>query len=99
MTERDFQAQVVQLLRLTGFRVQYVTDSRRSPEGWPDLAFWKDDVRLRHAELKTEKGRLSPKQRDTIASLRAAGQTVYVWRPTPECWREIEAVAQARRAA
>lgn len=65
--------------------------------GWPDVALWRpperrpedDRPRFFLAELKAEKGRLSPAQTTTIAELRSCGIEVYVWRPSD--WPAIEA--------
>lgn len=54
--------------------------------GWPDLALCRE--RLIFAELKTERGKLTEQQTYWIERLRAAGQTVFVWRPSD--WPEIE---------
>ncbi|MCC6312227.1 MAG: hypothetical protein IT345_15125, partial [Trueperaceae bacterium] len=60
--ERDFQALVVQLARLRGWRVYHTFDSRRSPAGFPDLVLARPP-RLVIAELKSEKGRVADEQR------------------------------------
>lgn len=84
-SEREFQAAVIALAKECGWDYYHTHDSRRSPEGFPDLTFWRD----RHfkAELKTETGRLTKKQREVIDGLRAAGVCTYVWRPSD--WPQI----------
>lgn len=80
MTEREWQAQVVDAARLMGWRVYHTHDSRRSAPGWPDLALVRD--RLVMAELKTETGRVSPEQQQWLALLDAAGVETHLWRPS-----------------
>ena len=60
-----------------------------SEPGWPDLALARRrDRRLIFAELKSERGHLSPRQAAVIELLRECGQEVHVWRPSQ--WAEIE---------
>lgn len=101
-SEASFQAQVVALARLTGWtawhdaatnaprRCQACGDVRRGPRneaGLPDLLLIRGD-RLLWVELKSQAGSTSPEQREMIGRLRAAGQTVLIWRPSN--WPEIE---------
>lgn len=92
LSERDFQAQVIELAETLGYRCYHTHDSRRSREGWPDLAMWKIG-RFLLAELKTERGHLQEMQLITIAQLRAAGVEAHIWRPRD--WDKI--VATLRR--
>lgn len=101
-SEGEFQASVVELAELAGWRVLHVrpvTDQRsrtRTPTtciGWPDLCLWRPG-RFMAAELKAERGRLSPAQRDVLDSLAAAGVECHVWRPSD--WPAIEAVLRGR---
>ena len=87
--ERDFQAAVVRLARLCGWRVYCVHDSRHSPAGWPDLVLLRGR-RILYRELKRDgrASRLTPEQRDTLAALEHAGQDAAVW--TPDDWPDIE---------
>lgn len=87
LSERSFQAAVVELATLLGWRCYHVLDSRRCEAGWPDLALWRPP-RFLLAELKTERGRLRPAQERTLAELRACGLEVQIWRPSN--WPEIE---------
>lgn len=99
ITEAQFQAQVLQLAHLCGWRSMTVRPSvgRRggrpawqtttSIAGWPDACLWRPG-QLLLVELKTDRGRLSPAQREVIGSLRDAGVDVRVWRPVD--WPEIE---------
>ncbi len=87
-SEREFQAQVVQLARMLGYLVYFTHDSRRSPAGFLDLVIC-GHGRLIIAELKTDKGRLTLEQMEWLHYLKMAGQDVRVWRPAD--WAEIEA--------
>lgn len=88
VSERAFQAAVVELATLLGWRCYHVPDSRRCEAGWPDLALWRPP-RFLLAELKTNKGRVRLIQQQTIDELRECGLEVYLWRPN--MWSEIEA--------
>jgi hypothetical protein len=79
-TEREFQAQVVELARTLGWRCYHPWLSIRSERGWPDLALFKPG-RFLLAELKTDKGKLTPAQAAMIEDLQAAGVEVHVWKP------------------
>lgn len=79
-------AQVVQFAKLSGWLVYHTHDSRRSPEGFPDLVLVRGP-RLVVAELKSETGVLSPAQKEWISALSRTAET-YVWRPSD--WPEIE---------
>lgn len=86
LTEKEWQAQVTQLAKQTGWRGAYHTyDSRRSSSGFPDLVLVRD--RVVYLELKREKGKLSPAQRHWVGWLLSAGAEVYVVRP-----RDLEAL-------
>lgn len=104
LSEAAFQEQVVALAHLMGWEVNHTRRSivregrwatATSRAGFPDLTLW--DPRaggLVFAELKAQKGRLSADQKACIASLRAAGCDVRVWRPAD--WDEIEALLQRK---
>ncbi len=87
-SEREFQATVMELATLLGWRCYHVPDSRRCEAGWPDLALWRPP-RFLLAELKANKGRVRLIQQQTIDELRECGLEVYLWRPN--MWSEIEA--------
>jgi hypothetical protein len=85
LTEKEWQAQVVQLARLYGWRVFHPLHSRGSEPGWPDLVLVRPPVMI-ITELKTDGGRLRPAQREWLADLERvseANSTVHVgvWRP------------------
>lgn len=88
VSEKEFQAAVVNLARRNGWRCFHCHDSRKSEAGFPDLVLVRD--RVVWAELKAEAGRLSAAQLAWVEALRAAGTEVHVWRPTD--WPEIERI-------
>jgi hypothetical protein len=81
MTERQLQEAVVALARLHGWLVYHTFDSRRSQGGFPDLVLARSRTGVVFAELKTEKGRVSPAQDLWARTITAAGAKVYLWRP------------------
>ena len=78
-TEKQFQAQVIQVARICHWAVYHTFDSRRSEPGFPDLVLVKDRVLFR--ELKTDKGRVSPAQKAWGVKLTDAGADWSIWRP------------------
>jgi hypothetical protein len=68
MTETAFQQQVIDLARLYQWMAYHTFDSRRSTAGFPDLVLVRAPEII-IAELKAEKGTLSPAQREWIAAL------------------------------
>ena len=87
VSERDWQQQVRDAAVLHGWKVHCVYDSRRSPEGWPDLFMVRVDWnspekgRLLAAELKSERGKVTTQQEEWLSWLEESGVEVYVWRP------------------
>lgn len=93
ISEKEFQQQVVDAARRLGWRCFHTYDSRRSEPGFPDLLCVRDGE-LIVAELKSERGRLSPAQQRWIAGFREVqyqrGVRVFVWKPSD--WEQIERV-------
>ena len=87
MSEKRFQASVLELAQICGWHCYHTHDSRRSEPGFPDLVLVRGD-RLLFRELKTDKGRMSPAQVQWIIELSGAGADVCVWRPHD--WPVIE---------
>jgi hypothetical protein len=74
LTEKEWQAQVLDLARLYGWRHAYHTfDSRRSASGFPDLVLVRE--RALFAELKSKSGKVSAAQADWLAALVAPSAT------------------------
>ncbi len=67
-SEKAFQRAVVEYARLAGWKVYHIHDSRRSESGFPDLVLARRG-RVIFAELKTEKGRVKPEQREWLTQL------------------------------
>ena len=85
-SEDQFQAAVLKQVAGAGGQAYHTRLSIHSRAGQPDLFVWFEGRAERRgiafwAELKRERGKLSPAQRDTIPSLRRAGETVFIWRP------------------
>ena len=93
--EKDFQAQIVELAALAGWRLIYHThDSRRSNPGFPDLVMMRPPEII-VLEVKREKGRLTAEQGEWIDGFRACGIEAHVVRPSE--WERL--VARLRRPA
>ena len=81
------------MLDLTGWQWYHTGDSRKSNAGFPDLVMVRE--RVVYAELKKQSGKVSPEQQVWIDALRAAGEEVYVWRPSD--WDEICKILARRK--
>lgn len=88
-SEDEFQADVVGLAKLLGWRVYHTRDSRGSDCGFPDLTMVRRG-RLIFAELKTDTGKLRPEQEAWLSDLLETAAEVHLWRPS--AWVEIERV-------
>ena len=101
LTEAAWQAQVEGLARFYGWRTYHPPDNRpagragrpqRVTSGFPDLVLLRGPELL-FVELKTDKGRASPEQREWLGELAAVGDAcaqsanypatveAYIWRP------------------
>jgi len=81
ISERAFQTAVVELALVFGWSVYHPWMSVRSAAGFPDLVMVRPP-RVVFAELKTERGRVTPAQEAWLALLRACpGVEAYLWRP------------------
>lgn len=80
MSERRFQAAIVQAARLSGWHPYWTWNSQHSPAGWPDLVLLKDG-RILVYECKTDKGKPTPYQLECLALLQAAGIPARIVRP------------------
>lgn len=84
-SEKQFQQNVVDLVKALRGRWFHVFDSRRSVPGYPDLHIWFPNCRRpvgMFRELKTEKGVVSREQVIVLEQFRACGYDVGVWRPS-----------------
>jgi len=94
MSETELQNKIIDWATLNGWLHYHTHDSRRSPSGFPDLVLVRAPEII-YAELKAEGKYATPRQRVWIASLKASGQEVYLWRPRD--WPEIENRLRRRR--
>jgi hypothetical protein len=104
VTEADFQVAVIKLAQYLGYKVahfrgvrvlrangniRYQTPVQADGKGFPDLVLTRPG-RLIFAELKSEKGVLSPEQREWLEAVEAGGAEAYTWRPGD--WDDIQAL-------
>ena len=109
ISEAAFQSAVLDFAGLNGWKAMHMADSRREvvrkktgarlfvgdrlARGWPDLTLVRGGVMVL-AELKSERGRLSPEQREWLDALRIVAAAapgvvlVRVW--TPASWPDVE---------
>lgn len=90
MTEEQLQRNIINLAHLFHIKVahfrpalsksgRWMTAVAADGKGYPDLTLV--GVRTMWRELKTDRGALSPEQKQWIADLTQAGADVGVWRP------------------
>ena len=84
ITEKEFQDQIIELARYTGYLVYHDQDSRRSEPGFPDLCLVGD--RCIFLEVKRQNGVVSRAQVDWITRLVKAGIIARVVRPSDWDW-------------
>lgn len=91
MPEKVFQERIRTIAELGGWLLYHTFDSRRSNPGWPDVVLAHPTGRVIIRELKTMRGRVSPRQREWLQALERAGLDVGVWRPCdiPEIERTL----------
>jgi hypothetical protein len=89
-TEKEWAQVVADYARLRGWTRYHPWLSAHSPRGWPDEALCRPP-RLVLAELKSEKGKVSPAQQTWLDLLGACpGVEVYVWRPSD--WSHVQEI-------
>ena len=98
MLEARFQAQVIQLARMNGWRVFHPSKMQgrdgswrtalSGDKGWPDLCLAHRERGFIVCELKSDKGVLAKEQQDWLFHL-APWAEVYVWKP-----QDLEAIAK-----
>ena len=90
-SERQFQDKVIAMAIMYGWKAHHVRPGMNSRGAWmthvqghigfPDLVLAHPDRGLIFAELKADRGRLSPEQADWLQYLTATGAEAYCWRP------------------
>ncbi len=80
MTEKQLREGIRELCRIYGWKFHFTWLAIHSPKGFPDLVLRKPP-RIVFAELKREKGKLTPSQIEWIEDLKASGQEIYIWYP------------------
>jgi len=101
-SEDDFLTWLIDLARVNGWKgahfrggwsrdgERFTTPVQADGEGFPDLVLTRDSVTI-YAETKTEKGKLTPEQKEWLEVLaRNPGNKCFVWRPSDR--KEIEEV-------
>lgn len=85
LTEKEFTSQAVGtrsspgVARMYGFKTYHTLRSKGSEAGFPDWVLVRE--RVVYLELKRERGRLSPAQREWLRALLDGGAEAYVVRP------------------
>ena len=83
ISERDFREQIRHLCKVFGWKFYFTWLAIHSPKGFPDLVLRSvERKRIIFAELKTEKGKVTPSQQEWHDDLIACGQEAYLWRPS-----------------
>ena len=82
MSEKEWSKVVTNYATLNGWSWWHNPDSRRVNSGLPDLMFLVPGGDMFWVELKTEKGRLTNRQKEVLEDLEAAGNETHVWRPS-----------------
>jgi len=87
-TEKQFQAAVVRLAKMTGWLVYFTQRSDRSPAGFPDLILARNGTLIAWELKRSAKSRPTPQQRAWLAALAECGIESRV--VTPDDWQHIE---------
>ena len=85
ISEKAFESQVKGLAKLFGYLYYHTWRSFHSPAGFPDCVFVRLEPtpRLVFAELKSEKGKVSPAQQEWLDLLgECPGVEIFLWRPS-----------------
>ena len=93
LTEAQWQRQITDYATLNGWKWYHPHDSRKSKEGWPDLALWTVQPRqfsplFLLVEVKKQSEDPTDEQAEVIAELQDVGVDVRVWRPSD--WPEVQ---------
>ncbi len=82
ITEKELREQIRDLCKVLGYHFYFTWTSLHSPRGFPDLVLANPEKRrVIFAELKSDKGKLSPAQEEWLKTLADCGQECYIWRP------------------
>ncbi len=95
MDEKSFQRVVVEAATLYGWMVVHIRNMISNRSGIPDLLMYRGD-RYLLAEIKTERGKVSPRQSAWHEEAALSGVRVHVWRPSD--WSAIERALRADAA-
>lgn len=82
VSEAAWQRQILDLFQLHGWRCYWTWSSLHSPAGYPDLTLVHPRYGCLWIECKAQRGVVTPAQAAWHADLEAAGQRVYVLRPS-----------------
>ena len=72
ISEKQFEAQIKDLAKIYHWKYYHTWKSIHSPAGFPDIVMVKPP-RLIFAELKSEKGKITPEQEEWLSLLRQCG--------------------------
>lgn len=84
ITEKQFESQIKDLAKLYGWLYYHTWRSIHSQAGFPDCVMARG-FRLIFAELKSEKGKVSPEQQkwlDVLSNVGNLDVQTYLWRPS-----------------
>lgn len=92
ISEKQLTVYVKELAKLFGWRRYHTFWSKHSAKGYPDECLVRDG-RLIYAELKSERGKVTPDQQAWLDDLQAVpGVEIYCWRPS-----QMDAIAEILR--
>ena len=90
MNEAEFQRAIIEAAKYTGWLVFHAKPAQLGGSwathfdgdvGFPDLVLAHSDRGLLFAELKTERGKVTPGQRSWLNVLEDSGAEAHLWRP------------------
>ncbi len=81
LSEKQFREQIRDLCKVFGWKFHFTWLAIHSPKGFPDLVL-RRPPRIIFAEIKTEKGIITPSQQEWYDDLIACGQEAFIWRPS-----------------
>lgn len=95
--EDQLQRHVLLLAKALGWISYHTHDSRRSDPGFPDLALAHPvQRRVMFRELKTQRGKYRPMQREWLEMMNQAGLDAGTWRPADVVSGRIERELRSR---